>query len=129
MLAVFPMLYYISWRAWQPTPVFLPGESRRLRSLVGYNPEGHKESKGTEATERATHEKSLSSLLSQPSVLTASCWLSLVCQEVSLMHLQHPHYLCSLLLINSLPSEILCVWKFFSSPHSGCPDRSQNSSP
>ena len=27
------------WRkAWQPTPVFLPGESHGQRSLVGYNP-------------------------------------------------------------------------------------------
>ena len=25
-------------RAWQPTPVFLPGESRGWRSLVGYGP-------------------------------------------------------------------------------------------
>ena len=24
-------------RAWQPTPVFLPGESHGQRSLVGYN--------------------------------------------------------------------------------------------
>ena len=28
---------------WQPTPVFLPGESHGQRSLVGYNPWGHKE--------------------------------------------------------------------------------------
>ena len=29
----------ISWRrAWQPTPVFLPGESYGQRSLVGYSP-------------------------------------------------------------------------------------------
>ena len=29
----------ISWRrAWQPTPVFLAGESHGLRSLVGYSP-------------------------------------------------------------------------------------------
>ena len=29
----------IPWRkAWQPTPVFLPGESRGQRSLVGYGP-------------------------------------------------------------------------------------------
>ena len=28
---------------WQPTPVFLPGESHGQRSLVGYNPKGHKE--------------------------------------------------------------------------------------
>ena len=26
------------WRAWQPTPVFLPGESHGQRSLVGYGP-------------------------------------------------------------------------------------------
>ena len=34
---------YTSKRAWQPTPVFLPGESHRLRSWVGYSPCGHKE--------------------------------------------------------------------------------------
>ena len=29
----------IPWkRAWQATPVFLPGESHGLRSLVGYSP-------------------------------------------------------------------------------------------
>ena len=30
------------WRKWQPTPVFLPGESHGQRSLVGYSPWGHK---------------------------------------------------------------------------------------
>ena len=35
-------------RKWQPTPVFLPGESRGQRSLVGYNPKGHKELDVTE---------------------------------------------------------------------------------
>ena len=35
----------IPWRrAWQPTPVFLPGEFHGQRSLVGYSPEGLKES-------------------------------------------------------------------------------------
>ena len=28
-------------RKWQPTPVFLPGESHGQRSLVGYSPWGH----------------------------------------------------------------------------------------
>jgi len=29
----------IPWRrAWQPTPVFLPGESHGKRSLAGYSP-------------------------------------------------------------------------------------------
>ena len=37
-------------RAWQPTPVFLPGESHGQRSLVGYNPKGCKELDTTEAT-------------------------------------------------------------------------------
>ena len=41
----------IPWRRkWQPTPVFLPGESHRQRSLAGYSPWGHKESDTTEAT-------------------------------------------------------------------------------
>ena len=35
-------------RKWQPTPVFLPGESHGLRSLVGYSPQGCKESDTTE---------------------------------------------------------------------------------
>ena len=34
-----PWVREISWRrAWQPTPVFLPGESQGQRSLVGYSP-------------------------------------------------------------------------------------------
>ena len=33
----------IPWRrAWQPTPVFLPGEFHGQRSLAGYSPRGHK---------------------------------------------------------------------------------------
>ena len=37
-----------SRRAWQPTPVFLPGESHGQRGLVGYSPWGCKESDTTE---------------------------------------------------------------------------------
>ena len=37
-------------------------------------------------------------------------WLSLVCQEC----LQYPHWLSSLFLMNTLPSVILCILKFFS---------------
>ena len=39
-----------SRRAWQPTPVFLPGESHGQRSLVGCSPLGHKESDITVVT-------------------------------------------------------------------------------
>ena len=39
----------IPWRrAWQPTPVFLPGESHGKRSLAIYSPSGRKESDTTE---------------------------------------------------------------------------------
>ena len=37
-------------RKWQPTPVFLPGESHGRRSLVGCSPWGRTESDTTEAT-------------------------------------------------------------------------------
>ena len=39
-----PRFRKIPWRReWQPTPVFLPGESHGQRSLVGYSPWGCKE--------------------------------------------------------------------------------------
>ena len=38
-----PWVGKIPWRrAWQHTPVSLPGESYGQRSLVGYSPWGHK---------------------------------------------------------------------------------------
>ena len=38
-----PWVGKIPWRrAWQPSPVFLPGESHGQRSLVGYSPWGRK---------------------------------------------------------------------------------------
>ena len=39
---------YLSQQGWQPTPVFLPREFYRQRSLAGYSPWGHKESDITE---------------------------------------------------------------------------------
>ena len=51
-----PWVGKIPWRrAWQPTPVFLPGESHGQRSLVGYSPWGHKESDTTEWLSTAQH--------------------------------------------------------------------------
>ena len=44
-----PWVGKIPWRRkWQPTPVFLPGESHERRSLVGYGPRGRKELDTTE---------------------------------------------------------------------------------
>ena len=48
--SVDPWVRKIPWRRkWQPTPVFLPGESHGQRSLAGYSPEG---CKGSDTTER-----------------------------------------------------------------------------
>ena len=44
-----PWVGKIPWRrTWQPTPVFLPGESHGWRSMVGYSPPGRKELDMTE---------------------------------------------------------------------------------
>ena len=46
-----PWVGKIPWRrAWQPTAVFLPGESHGQRSLEGYSPQGHKQQDTTEVT-------------------------------------------------------------------------------
>ena len=46
-----PWIGEIPWgKAWQPTPVLLPGEAHGQRSLAGHSPQGHKESDTTEAT-------------------------------------------------------------------------------
>ena len=47
----FSLSNIIVWRRkWQPTPVFLPGESQGQKSLVGCRPWGRTESDTTEAT-------------------------------------------------------------------------------
>ena len=46
-----PWVGKIPWRrAWQSTPVSLPGESHGQRSLAGYSPLGHTESDLTEVS-------------------------------------------------------------------------------
>ena len=47
----FSLFTFMHWRRkWQPTPVFLPGESQGRRSLVGCRLWGGTESDTTEAT-------------------------------------------------------------------------------
>ena len=51
-----PCVGTIPWRkTWQPTPVFLPGESQGQRILAGYSSWGHKESDMTEHAQMHTH--------------------------------------------------------------------------
>ena len=49
-----PWVGKIPWRRpWQPSPVFLPGESHGQRSLAGYGPQDRKELDMTEAIQHA----------------------------------------------------------------------------
>ena len=51
-----PWVGKIPWRrAWQPTPVFLPGESHGWRSPAGYGPWHRKESDMTERKNNSIH--------------------------------------------------------------------------
>ena len=87
----------IPWRMkWQPTPVFLPGESQEQRSLVGPALRGCKESDTTEHTCMQQHTQNSpndpSSSTGFPSVslvtspqrmpLLQTSWASLVAQTV-----------------------------------------------
>ena len=56
---------FLHWRRkWQPTPVFLPGESQGQGSLVGYRLWGRTESDTTEATEQQQQQYELYSFSS-----------------------------------------------------------------
>ena len=56
-----PWFGEIPWRrVWQPTPIFLPGESHGQRSLAGYSPEGCKVSDTTEVSEHACTQEIIS---------------------------------------------------------------------
>ena len=61
------VIYESPWRRkWQPTPVFLPGESHRQRNLEGYSPWGCKES---DTTERVHYEVHLVKAMAFPVVM------------------------------------------------------------
>ena len=76
----------VPWRrAWQPTPVFLPGESHGQRSLVGYSPWGRKELDRPEQFSMHAHISNQKTLLQRETV----------CLEIASIHLQnvgdYPH--------------------------------------
>ena len=66
----------IPWRReWQPTPIFLPGEFQGQRSLVGYSPQGCKESDTTEwLNMHALTEKTLWTGRILPNVIEQVVW-------------------------------------------------------
>ena len=68
-------------RAWQPTPVFLPGESYGQRSLVGYSQWGRKESDMTLLSSRKNIQTSVSSF-----------WNYFLLNEFMTYHLKHANH-------------------------------------
>ena len=78
-------------RAWQPTPVFLPGESHRQRSLVGYSPWGGKESDTAGATEHAQKPvpQLLTVLLQPMNAQIAVSWVLRILNICSIFNIFH----------------------------------------
>ena len=78
-----PWVRKIPWRrAWQPTPIFLPGESHGQRSLEGYRPWGCKELDTAEWLSTAqglTTLGCLQSILEAPADFFSSGLLHLLC--------------------------------------------------
>ena len=77
-----PWVRKIPWRRkWQPTPVFLPGESHGQRSLADYSPWDHKESDTAKHTQTSTnfityHQSSVGSVLSAVDILVKTVFSS-----------------------------------------------------
>ena len=61
-------------RKWQPTPMFLPGESQGWGSLVGCHLWGHTESGTTEATEQQQQQQVI--------LIHSFLWEALVCAKL-----------------------------------------------
>ena len=91
-----PWVRKIPWRkAWQSTPVFLPGESHGQRSLVGYDPWGHKEWDTTKAIEHTCIPNTQHSILHKVSRYSINTyrmnkWINRTKRERELTHLHTP---------------------------------------
>ena len=101
----------IPWRmAWQPTPVFLPGESGGQRSLEGYGPQSRRESDMTKATEHVCTHVWHWSFPASPSIVFLEQLLQVLpqnppCHPVSCLHShQNPRPITSLTL--QLPLQV-----------------------
>ena len=75
-----PWVGKIPWRrAWQPTPVFLPGEPQGQRSLVGYGPQGH----------RVGHDRSSLTCMHANERMQGGLHMTFNIQQWSLLTLRH----------------------------------------
>ena len=90
-------------RKWQPTSVFLPGESHEQKSLVGYNPWGCRELDMTEGVNysgrllavlvKHTSVSSSNSSCSKAHMERDNCihWISVKCHSAFFNACGHPH--------------------------------------
>ena len=73
-IPLFIVALFTKTRTWKhPTPVLLPGKSHGQRSLVGYRPQGYKESDTTEVPEHTQ-------------LVSSACWFQ-VYSKVAQLHL------------------------------------------
>ena len=78
-----PWVREITWRrVWQPTPVFLSGESHEQRRLVGYSPQSCRELDMMEAAEH-THIHNL--VTNHCNICNIFCYLK--CNNLSLLEI------------------------------------------
>ena len=103
-------LIEVYWK-WQPTPVFLPGESHGQRSLVGYSPWGCKES---DTTERLHLPSPQTSLYLSPTACSNSHPLSRWCHPTILSSVIPLSYCLQYIESESFPTS----WLFVSGSHS-----------
>ena len=82
-------------RAWQPTPLLLPGEPQGQRSLAGCSPQGRREQDTTKAPEH-THTHTHRNVSQQTSTAAHIClgkmtrWLAICYTDKT--NLQHMHF-------------------------------------
>ena len=97
-------------------PPSLPAKIRQ-KFPPWYSPYYHNQSRNANLPAGIFFDLRLQKLVMNPGKTSTLPGLS---GGVSPLHWQCPHYFCSLFLINSLLSAILCVWKFFSNPWQDC---------
>ena len=104
---------FLHWRRkWQPTPVFLPGESQGRGSLVGCRLWGHTESDTTEATwQQKQHSSSIFNFFWGNSILFSivaePIYIPTNSTHTSLLSISWPIPVIACLL---LIARLTCVW-------------------
>ena len=93
-LSLFPFMHWR--RKWQPTPVFLPGESQGRGSLVGCRLWGRTESDTTEATQQRQQQQNFKAFKQQTRWKTALRTAENICkwsnyQGINLQNTQTAH--------------------------------------